>query len=93
MRRKGLLEFEGNRTLYGLFLFCAVCAIAGSLMSYNGEASAWRWLHYLTKPTATLLLLAAVLLRRAPQIENLWFCGRLWPGFCRTRRFLPDAAR
>ncbi|APX67957.1 MULTISPECIES: lysoplasmalogenase [unclassified Brucella] len=61
MRHKGLLEFGRNRTFYGLFLFCAVCAIAGSLLSHDGEISLWRWLHYLTKPTATLLLLGAVL--------------------------------
>jgi len=73
MRRKGLLEFGRNRTLYGLFLFCAICAIAGSLMSYSGEDSAWRWLHYLTKPTATLLLLAAVLCAERPKSKSYGF--------------------
>ncbi|PQA73501.1 lysoplasmalogenase [Brucella oryzae] len=73
MRRRGLLEFGRNRTLYGLFLFCAVCAIAGSLMSYSGEDSAWRWLHYLTKPTATLLLLAAVLCAGHPKSKSYGF--------------------
>ncbi|MCI1001479.1 MULTISPECIES: lysoplasmalogenase [Ochrobactrum] len=70
MRHKGLLEFGRNRTLYGLFLFCAVCAIAGSLLSYPGETSFWRWLHYLTKPTATLLLLAAVLCSGKPRSKS-----------------------
>jgi len=73
MRRKGLLEFGRNRTLYGLFLFCAICAVAGSLMSYSGEDSAWRWLHYLTKPTATLLLLAAVLCAERPKSKSYGF--------------------
>ena len=73
MRRKGLLEFGRNRTLYGLFLFCAICAIAGSLMSYSGADSAWRWLHYLTKPTATLLLLAAVLCAERPKSKSYGF--------------------
>ncbi len=59
MRRKGLFEFGRNKTLYGLFLFCAVCAVVGSIFSQNGDTSVWRWLHYLTKPTATLLLLGA----------------------------------
>lgn len=73
MRRKGLLEFGRNGTLYGLFLFCAVCAIAGSLLSQNGEASFWRWLHYLTKPTATLLLLAALLCAGRPKSKSYGF--------------------
>lgn len=73
MRRRGLLEFAGNRTLYGLFLLCAVCAIAGSLLSYSGETNAWRWLHYLTKPTATLLLLAAVLCAGRPRSKPYGF--------------------
>jgi len=73
MRRRGLLEFGRNRTLYGLFLLCAICAIAGSVMSYNGEVSGWRWLHYLTKPTATLLLLAAVLCAGRPKSKTYGF--------------------
>ena len=35
-------------------------AILGSLIAPD-HGSPWRWLHYLTKPTATLLLLVAVL--------------------------------
>ena len=70
MRRKGLLEFGRNRTLYGLFLLCAICAIAGGLLSANGETSFWRWLYYLTKPTATLLLLLAVLCSGRPRSKS-----------------------
>ncbi|WAX93027.1 lysoplasmalogenase [Aminobacter sp. NyZ550] len=51
---------RGNATIYGLFAICAVLAILGSLIAPDAS-SPWRWLHYLTKPTATLLLLVAVL--------------------------------
>ncbi|MDH4985228.1 lysoplasmalogenase [Aminobacter anthyllidis] len=49
-----------NTALYWLFAVCAVLAILGSLIAPD-NTSPWRWLHYLTKPTATLLLLVAVL--------------------------------
>ncbi|GAA2823408.1 putative membrane protein YhhN [Aminobacter aminovorans] len=49
-----------NKALYWLFTICAVLAILGSLIAPD-NSSPWRWLHYLTKPTATLLLLVAVL--------------------------------
>ncbi|MRX31693.1 lysoplasmalogenase [Aminobacter sp. MDW-2] len=51
---------RSNATIYRLFAICAVLAILGSLIAPDAS-SHWRWLHYLTKPTATLLLLIAVL--------------------------------
>lgn len=54
------LSTDSNRPNYALFFICAGFAILGSLLAGTGEA-AWRWLHYLTKPTATLLLLVSVL--------------------------------
>ena len=51
---------RNNAALYRLFAICAVLAIVGSLIAPD-DTSPWRWLHYLTKPTATLLLLLAVL--------------------------------
>ncbi|WP_442892342.1 lysoplasmalogenase [Ensifer sp. MJa1] len=53
------LRSERNSAVYMAFFVCAVLAILGSLFA-NGDVSGWRWLHYLTKPTATLLLLVAV---------------------------------
>lgn len=50
---------KADRLLQGAFFFCAAIAIAASLLG-DGHAIA-RWLHYLTKPTATLLLLVLVL--------------------------------
>lgn len=55
-----LTETRSNTALYLLFAICAVLAILGSLIAPD-DSSPWRWLHYLTKPTATLLLLVAVL--------------------------------
>lgn len=60
MRRKGLLDFGRNSLFYWLFLVSALCAVLSSVLSQNGEIPFWRWLHYLTKPTATLLLLCAI---------------------------------
>ncbi|NVD42313.1 lysoplasmalogenase [Ensifer sp. HO-A22] len=54
------LGARNNAWLYALFAVCAVLAIGGSLMA-GSDDSGWRWLHYLTKPMATLLLLVAVL--------------------------------
>jgi uncharacterized membrane protein YhhN len=48
-----------NRTLQAAFLFCAIGAIAGSLLASNHQG-VWQWLHYLTKPTATALLIIMV---------------------------------
>lgn len=59
------LRVDDNRRLYALFFVCAVLAIIGSLFAASDD-SAWRWLHYLTKPTATLLLLVVVLRNITP---------------------------
>ncbi|MGH6806887.1 MAG: lysoplasmalogenase [Ensifer adhaerens] len=56
---------RNNAWLYALFVVCAVLAIVGSLLA-GGHQSGWRWLHYLTKPTATLFLLVAVLRNIGP---------------------------
>ncbi|HEV7322042.1 MAG TPA: lysoplasmalogenase [Ensifer sp.] len=64
MAYQGTLGIERNRLVYALFLACAGLAILGSLLATPDDAL-WRGLHYLTKPTATLLLLVAVL-RNSP---------------------------
>ncbi|OOG69176.1 lysoplasmalogenase [Sinorhizobium sp. A49] len=56
---------RNNPWIYALFAVCAVLAIVGSLMA-GSDDSGWRWLHYLTKPTATMLLLVAVLRNIGP---------------------------
>lgn len=61
MHHKGLIEFGQNRIFYILFFICAALAVVSSLMSHDAEPSLWRWIHYLSKPTATLFLLVAVL--------------------------------
>ncbi len=68
MRHKGLLDFGRNGLFYRLFLVSAICAILSSVLSQNGEIPFWRWVHYLTKPTATLLLLFAIL--NAPRLNS-----------------------
>ncbi len=65
MEQSITLGARSNTWLYALFILCAVLAIAGSLLA-GGDQSGWRWLHYLTKPTATLLLLVAVLRNIGP---------------------------
>ncbi|MGF6154774.1 putative membrane protein YhhN [Ensifer sp. KUDG1] len=60
MSYQGTLDVRQNRPAYALFFVCAGLAILGSLLSASDD-SFWRWLHYLTKPTATLLLLVVVL--------------------------------
>lgn len=60
MSYQGTLDVRRNRPAYALFFVCAGLAILGSLLSASDD-SFWRWLHYLTKPTATLLLLVLVL--------------------------------
>ncbi len=65
MEQSITLGARDNAWLYALFILLAVLAIAGSLLA-GGDQSGWRWLHYLTKPTATLLLLVAVLRNIAP---------------------------
>ncbi|RDL50380.1 hypothetical protein BLJAPNOD_01501 [Ensifer sp. M14] len=59
------LSARNNAWIYALFAVCAVLAIVGSLMA-GSDDSGWRWLHYLTKPTATMLLLVAVLRNIGP---------------------------
>ncbi|MCL7997039.1 lysoplasmalogenase [Brucella sp. 21LCYQ03] len=61
MRHKKLFDFERHGVFFKLFFICAACAIFSSLLGQNSDAIFWRWLHYLTKPTATLLLLCAIL--------------------------------
>ncbi|MFD1198455.1 lysoplasmalogenase [Brucella gallinifaecis] len=45
---------------YRLFFICAICAVASSLLNQQSDAIFWRWLHYITKPAATLFLLCAI---------------------------------
>ncbi len=49
-----------NRLLQTAFFLCAIGAIGGSLLASDRQG-AWQWLHYLTKPTATALLIILVL--------------------------------
>ncbi|MEI3854347.1 MULTISPECIES: lysoplasmalogenase [Ensifer] len=60
MSYEGTLHAGRNRPIHAVFLVCAGLAILGSLLAAS-DGSVWRWLHYLTKPTATLLLLVVVL--------------------------------
>jgi uncharacterized membrane protein YhhN len=53
-----------NRLLQAAFVLCAISAIGGSLLA-SEHHGAWQWLHYMTKPTATALLILMVL-RNAP---------------------------
>ncbi|WP_340608496.1 lysoplasmalogenase [Xenorhabdus bharatensis] len=48
-----------------LYTLLSVSAIAGALLSSSVNSS-WMWLHYLTKPTATALLVFWILLIRTP---------------------------
>lgn len=66
MRHKNLFYFGRHSVFFKLFFICATCAILSSVLSQNGDVTFWRWLHYLTKPTATLLLLCAIL--NAPRL-------------------------
>ncbi|MBK5565638.1 lysoplasmalogenase [Ensifer sp. SSB1] len=61
----GTLDAERNRPIQAFFLACAALAILGSLLA-AGDGSFWRWLHYMTKPSATLLLLFFVLRNLTP---------------------------
>ncbi|MGF6174520.1 lysoplasmalogenase [Ensifer sp. 4252] len=65
MGQTSIAGARNNAWIYALFVVCAVLAIVGSLLA-GGEESGWRWLHYLTKPTATVLLLVAVLRNIGP---------------------------
>lgn len=48
-----------NRVLQTAFFLCVISAISGSLLA-SDRHGAWQWLHYLTKPTATALLIILV---------------------------------
>ena len=48
-----------NRILQTAFILCVIGAISGSLLASDHQG-AWQWLHYLTKPTATALLIIMV---------------------------------
>lgn len=61
MRHRKLFHFGHHGVLYRLFFISAVCAVISSLFIQDSPGSFWHWLHYLTKPTATLLLLCAIL--------------------------------
>lgn len=65
MSYAGILDRGRRRPIQAAFLVCAGLAILGSLLA-TSEHSLWRWLHYLTKPTATLLLLVVVLRNLTP---------------------------
>ncbi|WDZ76614.1 lysoplasmalogenase [Ensifer adhaerens] len=65
MSYEGILDTGRSRPIQAAFLVCAGLAILGSLLA-TSEDSLWRWLHYLTKPTATLLLLVVVLRNLTP---------------------------
>lgn len=69
-----------NAMLYALFFVCAVLAISGSLLAPE-HGSPWRWLHYLTKPTATLLLLVAVLRGLRPEGKSYGYAIALGLAF------------
>ncbi|WP_312367476.1 lysoplasmalogenase [Ensifer sp.] len=69
MGQVGSLGARNNAWIYALFVVCAVLAIVGSVMA-GGDPSGWRWLHYLTKPTATVLLLVAVLRNIGPSSRS-----------------------
>ncbi len=60
MTYQATLDGPRNRTVHALFFACASLAVLGSLLATSDD-SHWRWMHYLTKPTATLLLLVVVL--------------------------------
>lgn len=59
MERGAISAANGNRLLQAAFFLCAISAIGGSLLA-SDRHGAWQWLHYLTKPTATALLIILV---------------------------------
>ena len=62
MERGAVSVTNDNRILQAAFLLCVIGAIGGSLLASNHQGP-WQWLHYLTKPTATALLIVMVLRR------------------------------
>ena len=59
MERGGISVAHDNRILQTAFFLCVIGAIGGSLLA-SDRHGAWQWLHYLTKPTATALLIVLV---------------------------------
>jgi uncharacterized membrane protein YhhN len=58
---------DDNRLLQTAFFLCVIGAIGGSLLATD-HRGAWQWLHYLTKPAATALLIVMVLRHAATTI-------------------------
>lgn len=59
MQRGAISGDADNRYLQTAFLLCAIGAVCGSLLATDRQGG-WQWLHYLTKPTATALLIVMV---------------------------------
>ncbi len=59
MERGAVSVTNDNRVLQTAFFLCVISAISGSLLA-SDRHGAWQWLHYLTKPTATALLIILV---------------------------------
>jgi uncharacterized membrane protein YhhN len=59
MERNAISAANDNRLLQTAFFLCVIGAIGGSLLASDRQG-AWQWLHYLTKPTATALLIIMV---------------------------------
>ena len=60
MERGAISVANDSRLLQTAFFLCVIGAIGGSLLA-SDRHGAWQWLHYLTKPTATALLIIMVL--------------------------------
>jgi uncharacterized membrane protein YhhN len=59
MERGAVSVTKDNRILQATFFLCVIGAISGSLLA-GDHRGPWQWLHYLTKPTATALLIILV---------------------------------
>jgi uncharacterized membrane protein YhhN len=59
MERNAISAANDNRLLQTAFFLCVIGAIGGSLLASDRQG-AWQWLHYLTKPAATALLIIMV---------------------------------
>ncbi len=91
MSYQGTLDVHRSRPVHVLFFVCAALAILGSLLAAPDDFP-WRWLHYLTKPTATLLLLVVVLRTISENTQRLCL-GRCYRSRLRGgRRCLSYAA-
>jgi uncharacterized membrane protein YhhN len=67
MKRAAISVTTGNRLLHVAFLLCSIAAIVGGLLASDRQG-AWQWLHYLTKPTATALLIILVVRNASTEI-------------------------